>query len=120
MESTAHGLISQAGLIPIVKYLDKIGFAKTLEQNVLHLRGDNADYHLSDAVLFILIGMIGGLTSMAIVTTVWADSVLHKVTTGWVRIPVETTIFMDFLKNSMMLRSLYPREWSCSLSVKPN
>ena len=31
--STAHGLTSQAGLIPVVKYLDKIGFGKTVEKN---------------------------------------------------------------------------------------
>ena len=72
--STAHGLTSQAGLIPVVKYLDKIGFEKTVEQKVSHSRGDNADYHLSDAVLFTLVGMIGGATSMRKVTTVWADA----------------------------------------------
>ena len=93
--STAHGLTSQAGLIPVVKYLDKIGFEKTVEQKVSHSRGDNADYHLSDAVLFTLVGMIGGATSMRKVTTVWADSVLRKVT-GWIKIPVETTILRIF------------------------
>jgi hypothetical protein len=65
-------LTSHAGLIPVVKYLDKTGFEKTVEKNVSHSRGDNADYHLSDVVLFTLVGMIGGATSMAKVTTVWA------------------------------------------------
>ena len=95
ISSTAHGLTSQAGLIPVVKYLDRIGFEKTVKRGVMHSRGDNADYHLSDAVLLTLVGMIGGATSMAKVTTVWADSVLRKVA-GWVKVPVETTILRIF------------------------
>ena len=86
ISSTAHGLTSQAGLIPIVKYLDRIGFEKAVKRGVMHSRGDNADDHLSDAVLLTLVGMIGGATSM---TTIWADSVLRRVA-GWIKIPVET------------------------------
>jgi 1-acyl-sn-glycerol-3-phosphate acyltransferase len=39
--STAHGLTNQAGLIPVVKYLDRIGFEKTVKRKVAnqHLRG---------------------------------------------------------------------------------
>jgi hypothetical protein len=37
-------LTSQAGLIPVVKYLDRIGFEKTVKRKVAHPRGDNADY----------------------------------------------------------------------------
>lgn len=95
ISSTAHGLTSQAGLIPVVKYLDRIGFEKTVKGGVAHPRGDNADYHLSDVVLLTLVGMIGGATSMAKVTTVWADSVLRKVA-GWIKVPVETTILRIF------------------------
>ena len=95
ISSTAHGLTSQAGLIPVVKYLDRIGFEKTVNQGIEHPRGDNADYHLSDVVLLTLVGMVGGATSMAKVTTVWADSVLRKVA-GWVKIPVETTVLRIF------------------------
>jgi len=91
ISSTAHGLTSQAGLIPVVKYLDKIGFQKTVKQSIKHSRGDNADYHLSDAVLLTLVGMIGGATSMVKVTSVWTDSVLRKVA-GWLKTPAETTI----------------------------
>ena len=95
ISSTAHGLTSQAGLIPVVKYLDSIGFEKTLKRGVVHSRGDNADYHLSDVVLLTLVGMIGGATSMAKVMTVWADSVLRKIV-GWIKVPVETTILRIF------------------------
>jgi hypothetical protein len=79
----------------VVKYLDNIGFEKTVNQGIAHPRGENADYHLSDVVLLTLVGMIGGATSMAKVKTVWADSVLRKVA-GWLKIPVETTILRIF------------------------
>ena len=95
ISSTAHGLTSQAGLIPVVKYLDRIGFEKTVKQSIPHQRGDNADYQLSDGILLTLVGMIGGATSMAKVTTVWADTVLRKIA-GWLKIPVETTILRIF------------------------
>jgi len=95
ISSTAHGLTSQAGLIPVVKYLDRIGFEKAVKRGVMHSRGDNADYHLSDAILLTLVGMIGGATSMAKVTTIWADSVLRRVA-GWIKIPAETTVLRIF------------------------
>ncbi len=93
--STSQALTSQAGLVPVVQYLNGIGFEQTVKQDVAHPRGNNADYHLSDVILLTLIGMIGGATSMAKITTVWADSVLRKVA-GWLTIPVETTIFRIF------------------------
>ena len=93
--STSQALTSQAGLVPVVQYLNGIGFEQTVKQDVAHPRGDNAEYHLSDVILLTLVGMIGGATSMAKITTVWADGVLRKVA-GWLTIPVETTIFRIF------------------------
>ena len=88
---TATGLTSQAGLIPVVKYLQRIGFEKIVSQDIPHQRGDNADYQLTDAVMFTLVGIIGGATSMAKLCVVWSDSVLRKIA-GWIKLPVETTI----------------------------
>jgi hypothetical protein len=79
MSSTAQGLTSQAGLIPLVKYLERIGFEKIVARNMAHSRGDNAVYQLSDVVLLTLIGMTGGATSMVKIAAVWADSVLRTV-----------------------------------------
>jgi len=42
MSVTASGLTSQAGLIPVVKFLDHIGFEQTINQTVPHQRGGNA------------------------------------------------------------------------------
>ena len=56
--ATATGLTSQAGLIPVVKYLQRIGFEKIVSQDVPHQRGDNADYQLTDVILLTLVGII--------------------------------------------------------------
>lgn len=90
MSATAQGLTSQAGLLPVVKYLNRIGFEKIISRNVPHKRGDNAEYHLSDVIQLAVVGLIGGGLSMAKITAVWADSVLRKVA-GWTKIPVATT-----------------------------
>jgi hypothetical protein len=91
MSATATGLTSQAGLIPVVKYLQRIGFEKIVSQDVPHQRGDNADYQLTDVILLTLVGMIGGATSIAKLCGVWSDSVLRAIA-GWIKVPVETTI----------------------------
>ena len=91
MPATASGLTSQAGLIPVIKFLQRIGFDKTLNQTVPHQRGDNADYQLADGAFLALVGMIGGAGSIAKLCVIWSDSALRKIA-GWVKFPVETTI----------------------------
>lgn len=91
MSATATGLTSQAGLIPVVKYLQRIGFEKIVSRDVSHQRGDNADYQLTDVIMLALVGMIGGATSVAKLCAVWSDSVLRDIT-GWIKLPVDTTI----------------------------
>jgi hypothetical protein len=91
MPATATGLTSQAGLIPVVKFLQRIGFEKTVNRTVPHRRGDNADYQLTDVILLTLVGMIGGAGSIAKLCGVWSDGVLRKIA-GWTKVPVDTTI----------------------------
>ncbi|MFI3184637.1 MAG: hypothetical protein QX198_01500 [Methylococcaceae bacterium] len=56
MSATASGLTSQAGLIPVVKFLDRIGFEQTVNQTVPHQRGDIADYQLTDMMILAVVG----------------------------------------------------------------
>jgi hypothetical protein len=91
LSATAKGLTSQAGLIPVVKYLGRMGFENIVSQAVPHRRGNNADYHLADMMLLTLVGMIGGASSIAKLCAVWSDGVLRELA-GWVKLPVETTI----------------------------
>ena len=51
MSATASGLTSQAGLIPVVKFLERIGFDQTVNQTVPHQRGDNTEYQLTGSML---------------------------------------------------------------------
>ena len=91
MPASATGLTSQAGLIPVVKFLQRIGFEKTVNQTVPHQRGDNADYQLTDGIFLTLVAMIGGAGSIAKLCGIWSDSVLRKIA-GWTKVPVDTTI----------------------------
>lgn len=91
MPATATGLTSQAGLIPVIKFLQRIGFEETVNQTVPHQRGDNADYQLTDGIFLTLVGLIGGACSIAKLCGVWSDGALRKIA-GWIKFPVETTI----------------------------
>src|SRR5664280_1676728 len=91
MPATATGLTSRQGLIPVIKFLQRIDFEKTVNQTVPHQRGDNADYQLTDGIFLTLVGMIGGAGSIAKLCGVWSDGVLRKIA-GWTKVPVDTTI----------------------------
>jgi hypothetical protein len=91
LSATGTGLTSQAGLVPVIKFLQRIGFDKTVNQMLPHQRGDNADYQLADGIFLSLVGIIGGASSLAKLCGVWSDSALRKIA-GWVKFPVETTI----------------------------
>lgn len=85
-------MTSKAGLIPVVKFLDKLGFCQLLRKTVDHRRPDNAVYRLEDGVFLILIGLIGGAFSVSKCALLWSSCrVLQKVA-GWLRIPDETTL----------------------------
>jgi len=91
-DSTGKNMTSKAGLIPVVKFLDKLGFGKLFHTTVQHERKDNAVYSLEDGVFLILTGLIGGAFSISKCTTLWSGcSVLQKIA-GWLRIPDETTL----------------------------
>ncbi|GEM_PF-1562997 len=75
LSATASGLTSQAGLIPVIKFLERIGFEELVKQTVAHVRGDNAAYQLVEDMLLTLVGVIGGARSIAKVCAVWSDGV---------------------------------------------
>ena len=57
-QGTKEKLTSQAGLVPVVKFLDKIGSSKAVESTVEHLRGENAVYEVSEVVNLAIVGII--------------------------------------------------------------
>lgn len=86
----AKGLTAQAGLIPVVKFLQKQNVAQLIQDTLGHQRGASALYDAVDAICLSLVAIVGGARSISGIATVWADSVLSQVA-GWKSIPDETT-----------------------------
>ena len=91
INNNAKGLTSQAGLIPVVKFLRKCGLIGLINETVEHERGANALYDSVDALFLTVIATIGGARALSSVATIWADGVLRKLA-GWVSIPDNSTL----------------------------
>jgi hypothetical protein len=91
IQNGAKGLTAQAGLIPIVKFLQKHGMVSLIGSTIKHERGVTALYDAADAIFLSIVGIVAGARSMSGIVTVWADSVLARVA-GWICIPDETTM----------------------------
>jgi hypothetical protein len=90
-ETSGRNLTSQAGLIPVIKFLDTLGFGGLFDRHVHHERQPNAYYQLVDGAFLVLIGLMGGARSIRQCVALWSDGVLQRVA-GWVRIPDESTV----------------------------
>ncbi len=100
-DKTGKNMTSKAGLIPVIKFLDKLRFNQLFQKTVDHERKDNAVYRLEDGVFLILTGLIGGAFNISKCALLWSGcSVLQK-TAGWLRIPDETTLGRLFKEISM-------------------
>ena len=64
-------LTAQAGLIPVVKFLKKYGFASKIEQTMDHQRGATGVYDTVYMILLPLVAIIGGACSISSIVTVW-------------------------------------------------
>ena len=83
-------LTAQEGLIPVVKFLKKYGFASKIEQTMDHQRGATGVYDAVDMILLPLVGIVGGARSISSIVTVWNDHVLYHAA-GRRMIPDETS-----------------------------
>ena len=89
---TGKNMTSKAGLIPVIKFLDKLGFNQLFQKTIRHQRAQNATYQLEDAIFLVLTGCIGGAFNISKCALLWSScQVLQKVA-GWLRIPDETTL----------------------------
>ena len=98
-------LTAQAGLIPVVQFLKKHGFALKIEQTLNHQRGATGVYDAVDMILLPLVAIIGGARSISSIVTVWNDRVLC-LAAGWLRIPDETTFagYCALLRRKTLMR----------------
>ena len=91
-ENTGQSLTSYAGLIPVIKFLDKkLNFTGLFNSCVGHQRASNAQYCLADVVFLLMTSLIGGARSISKCTALWSDGVLRRIA-GWIQVPDETTI----------------------------
>lgn len=90
-QHTGKNLTSQAGVIPVMRFLDHIGFDQACRKHLDLQRADNDRYSLGDSTYLTVIGMITGATSLMKVVSVWADQVLREVG-GWLSIPDDSTL----------------------------
>ena len=91
IEGSGKNLTTHAGLIPVMKFLSKLGFRATFHKAVQHTRANNARYQLSDAVELNVLSLIAGARSVDESIRVWGDKVLCKLG-GWVDIMDATTM----------------------------
>ncbi|MFQ5640690.1 MAG: IS1380 family transposase [bacterium] len=82
IESNAKNLTNHAGVIPVMKFLERLRFTKAFVRTVEHDRGSQASYQLVDAVTASILGVIAGARSMDGIAAVWSDDVLRKLS-GW-------------------------------------
>ncbi len=85
-------MTSKAGLIPVVKFLDHLGFGQLFGKIVHHDRANNALYRLEDGIFLILTGLIGGAFNISKCALLWSSCRVLQRVAGWWRIPDETTL----------------------------
>ena len=90
ISNTAKGLTSQAGLLPVVKFLQRAGMDRLIKETIEHKRGDNALYDAVEPVFLTVVAIIGGSRCLQAVSTLWADGVLRRLA-GWLSIPDNST-----------------------------
>ena len=80
-------LTSRAGLIPMSRFIDKLGIERMIDRMVSIVRGSNADYGLGMILKAITLGVISGCRHLSDVVRLGMDEALMK-TQGWDDFPV--------------------------------
>jgi len=117
IDATGKNMTSQAGLIPVIQFLDKLGFRELFQQTVHHDRRHNAVYTLEDSVFLIVVGLIGGAYSLSKCVFLCASCRVLQRVSGWLRSPDETTLGRVF-KEVGELETLVHRMRAKSLATR--
>jgi hypothetical protein len=84
-------LTSRAGLIPMSRFMAKLGLEEIIDRTVTVARGANATYSLGMIIKAVMLGVISGSRHLSDVVRLGMDEVLMK-TQGWDSFPVVSTI----------------------------
>lgn len=90
-QSGAKGVTSQAGVVPVVQFLQQLGFDQLCDKHLDFERAANARYSLTDCLFMTVIGLVAGANSLVQVVAVWSDEVLRQVG-GWLRLPDDSVV----------------------------
>jgi hypothetical protein len=99
-QHTANGLTSEAGVVPVVHFLQRIGLDEVCDKHIEFSRGANARYSLSVSLFITITGMIAGASSLLKVIGIWSDQVLRQVS-GLVLVPDDSTLGRIFRKGTL-------------------
>ena len=97
---TANGLTSQAGVVPVIHFLQRIGFDALCDKHMDFERSSNARYSLSDSLFMTITGIIAGASSLLKVVSVWSDQVLRQIS-GWISVPDDSTLGRIFRQGTL-------------------
>lgn len=91
VSATGINLTSQAGLVPVSKFLEKMKMTDMVTSCTGIIRGNNAVYQFHDIIEYCVLGIIGGGRSLDGIGQIWKDYALRKML-SWSSVPNRTTI----------------------------
>lgn len=99
VQFSGKNLTSNAGLIPVGRFIEQLGLGDLLDRHLTVERGKNACYSTSFAVLATLLGVTAGAKHLSHMILLKADSVICKLF-GWEDFPHESTLGRIFKRFS--------------------
>jgi hypothetical protein len=112
-------MTSRAGLIPISRFIDKLGIEGMVDRKLSIVRGSNADYSVGMIFKAIMLGVMSGCRHLSDVVRLGTDEALMK-TQGWEDFPVLSSItrvlerfgFRNCVELSEVQKTVRQRVWA--------
>ena len=113
VEATAKGMTVNAGLIPVLRFMDALQLDRIISDMVSTTeRAANAKYSFSDAVQMTVCGQIAGATALEHVSKICSDEIISRCA-GWEKVPHATSLSRIIKsvreRNITELESLIPK-----------
>lgn len=91
VEMSKKTVTGNAGLVPVGKFVKKLGLTSLIEAHISIERGDNALYSVADALLITLLSVVAGGSHLSHVGLLREDGLLRTLF-EWGRFPVNSTL----------------------------
>lgn len=122
VEMSSKKFTGNAGLVPVGKFVKKLGLTSLFETHISIERGANALYSVADALLIMMLSVVTGGSHLSHVGILREDGLLRTMF-EWVRFPVNSTVGRIFRLfspkhcaelaevESMARRRVWGRKW---------